>query len=120
MSSRKVQINSTLVAKTYGSFDSIKDFSNEAVLYLVESQVNFHFGDRPLLISDKELVLIERRKYPQFYAAGWFVSTESIDRSDKSGSELVVIAHGEDMKAARDSMIRAAENSDWNNLARNI
>ena len=120
MSSRKVQINSTLVAKTYDSFDKIKDFSNESVLYLVESQVNFHFGKRPLFISDKELVLIERRKYPQFYAAGWFVSNKPTDDSNKSGSELVVIAHGEDMKSAKEAMIRAAENSDWNNLAANI
>ena len=118
--SRKVQINSTLVARTYHSFNEVKDFSNESILYLVESQINFHFGKRPLLISDRELVLINRRKYPQFYAAGWFVSNEPRDETNKNGSELVVVAHGEDMKSAKEAMIRAAENSDWNNLAGNI
>ncbi|MHA2280295.1 MAG: hypothetical protein ACXAC5_05550 [Promethearchaeota archaeon] len=120
MGNRKVKISLTLVGRSNFNYDKFKDFSNEDVLFLVESQVVEQFGKRPIFISDKKNVTFEGREYPPFYAAGWFISDNPITETDGNGSELVVIAHGEDMKSAKDAMMRAISTVEWDNLARNI
>ena len=59
-------------------------------------------------------------QYPSFYAAGWFTSEEPVSKTNGNGSELVVIAHGNNMQSARSAMMRAVSTIDWDNLAKNI
>ena len=121
MSNRKVRINFTLVGKACPDFKPIKDISNKEIFYWIESKVQDHFGkERPLFFIEEKSLLMEARRYPGFYSAGWFVSDDPITDSEGVGSELVVIAHGESMKTAQSAMMIAVGNTDWDNLAKNI
>jgi hypothetical protein len=117
---RKVKISLTLVGRSHFGHNKFKDFSNEEILFMVESQIVEQFGKRPLFIHDKKNVSRENYDYPKFYAAGWFVSDDPVTDTEAIGSELVVVAHGDDMKSARDTMMRAISTVDWDNLAKNI
>jgi hypothetical protein len=120
VTNRKVKISLTLVGRSHFGYDKFKDLSNEEILFMIENQIIDQFGKRPLFIHDKESVSFEAQKYPKFYAAGWFVSEEPVTDTDGIGSELVVVAHGEDMKTARLSMMRAVSMVKWNKFAKNI
>jgi hypothetical protein len=52
-------------------------------------------------------------KYPEFYAAGWFVDVNC-------ESELVVVSHGDTMQEATNSMMEAVKLLDWNDLSATI
>lgn len=121
MSNRKVRVNVTLVGKARPKFKSLKDLTNKEIFYWMESQVLDQFGsERPLFICDEEMVLIEGRKYPEFYSAGWFVSDDPVSGTEGIGSELVVVAHGDSMKSAQEAVMAAIGNTSWDNLAKNI
>jgi hypothetical protein len=117
---RKVKINATLIGRSRFGYDGFKDLSNEQILFMIEDQIKDQFGKRPLFISDKDNVTFETREYPQFYAAGWLVSDSPILETGGKGSELVVVAHGEDMGSAKSAMIRAVSMIKWDDLAKNI
>jgi len=119
MSNRKVKINFTLVGKSFRNLKEIKDVSNLEIFYAVESQIVNQFGNRCLYISDKKQV-IDGGQYPACYAAGWFISNDPIFDTKANGSELVVVAHGEDMQSAQTAMMKAVEKVNWDNLAKNI
>jgi len=117
---RKVRINLILVGKTIPDYKPLKELSNQEVFYWVESQVLSQFGkQRPVYVSDEDR-LFGPQRYPNFYAAGWFISDDPIKDTEGNGSELVVVTHGESMKAAQTSMMIAVGNSDWDDLAKNI
>ena len=120
MGNRKVKISLTLVGRTHFGYNKFKDLSNEEILFMVESQIIEQFGKRPLFVSDKKNVSIPNISYPLFYAAGWFVSDDPILETEGTCSELVIVTHGEDMKSARDAMMRTASMVDWDNLAKNV
>ena len=120
MAKRKVKINSTLIGRSHFGHDKFKDLSNEEILFMIENQIIEQFGKRPLFIHDKENVSFEGQKYPEFYAAGWFISEEPVIDTDGVGSELVVVAHGEDMGSAKSSMMRAISMVEWDKFAKNI
>lgn len=118
---RQVKLDFTLVGKTNASWLFLKDFKNSEILEGVKGQVRDQFGaTRSVYVFDENLVNTSGRKYPDFYAAGWFTSSEPLIDTKGKGSELVVIAHGENMKEARERMLKAVENSNWEDLARNI
>jgi len=120
VANRKVKISLVLIGKSHFGRDKFKDLSNEEILFMIEDQVINQFGQRPLFIQDKESVSFEGQKYPKFYAAGWFISDDPIADTNGNASELVVIAHGEDMKLARSSMMKAVSMVEWDKFARNI
>jgi len=68
-------------------------------------------------VSDAEIVL-RKSIYPEFYAAGWFVSNRPVEAG--AGSELVVVAHGDSIEEAQREVMRAVEKANWNYLARDI
>lgn len=116
---RKVKISLTLVGKSrYGS-DNFKDLSNEEILLMIENQITEQFGARPIFVHNRKKVSSDFQ-YPEFYAAGWFVSDDPISNTNGVGSELVVVAHGENMKSAKSSMMQAISTVDWDKLAKNI
>lgn len=119
MSKRKVKLHFSLVGKTRSSLLS-KEFGNSGVLESVEDQIKSQFGERPVFISDRERVILEGRQYPEYYAAGWFISQSPLTDTDGVGSELVVVAHGENMADARANVMSAIEKSSWESLARNL
>ena len=117
---RQVNLNFTLTGKTRASFLA-KEFGNRDILESVEDQIKDSFGDaRAIFVFDKERVMAAGRLYPDFYAAGWFVSRAPKADTDGKGSELVVIAHGKNMAEAKANMMLAVENSDWETLAKNL
>lgn len=120
MKNRKVKISLTLVGRSHFGYNKFEDLSNKEILFMIESQIIEQFGKRPLFVHDKKNVSLAGQKYPQFYAAGWFVSDDPVVKTSKVGSELVVIAHGDNMESARSSMMRAVSTVDWDNLAKNI
>jgi hypothetical protein len=48
--------------------------------------------------------------YPNCYSAGWFLD-------DKCESELVVLAHGENMRDANQSVIEYIKTVNWRSLS---
>jgi len=114
---RQVRLNFSLVGKTnqfIGQFPKAERDSllNDVVLDMVKEQVKFHFGDRACTVHN-ESALGFIGKYPEYYAAGWFVSEDT----PRNGTDLIVIAHGESMKSARNAMMEAVRMTDWDNLA---
>lgn len=114
---RQVSLNFSLVGKTnqfVSQFPKAErdNILNDVILDMVKEQVNFHFGDRACVVHN-EAALGFAGRYPEYYAAGWFVSEDSPGH----GSDLVVIAHGESMKSARNEMMEAVRVTDWEELA---
>jgi len=117
---RQVRLHFSLAGRAHSPFLS-DDFGNADILESVTDQIKYHFGvSRPFYIFDREIVTLKNRLYPDFYVAGWFVSDLPLTHTTGPGSELVVVAHGDSMAAARASMMVAIENSNWESLAKNI
>lgn len=117
MSNRKVSVNFTLVGK---SRPKESELSNTELYYLVESKITEQFGNRPVLIQNEEALTSELRRFPDYYAAGWFVSNSPITGTSGAGSELLVVAYGSSMISAQAMMMDAVSNSDWDSLAKNV
>jgi len=120
MSDIKVRLMFTLVGKTVDSLTKKAkivlsqegEWTNDNTLGHVKSSVEQHFGRRPVHVIDENRLL--SGNYPKFYCAGWFYS-------DSTNTELVLIDHGSDMKAARENMLRSITSKvDWVNLAENV
>lgn len=119
MSKRQVKLHFTLTGKTRSAFLAT-DFGNSGVLESIEDEIKSQFGNRPMFISDREQVSSDSRQYPEYYAAGWFLSQAPLTDTDGIGSELVVVAHGESMADARANVMSAVENSSWESQAKNF
>jgi hypothetical protein len=117
---RKVRINMILVSRLYMNFKEIQDISNRDMLEFVKNQISSHFGERPIKISDESILTLIGHRYPEFYAAGWFISDDPITNTDGKGSELVIVAHGDSMKAAQKAMMLGVEMASWDSVAKNI
>lgn len=112
----QVKLNFMLVGKTA---EAVRDLNktidgsldNSQVLEQVKSDVRFHFGDRGMSVHREKSLIAG--KYPEFYAAGWFVSPGTL-------SDLIVIAHGETMKNAQDLVMHAISQTDWGTLSSEI
>ena len=112
-------INLSLAGKTYRSIKDILDLDNSKILQSVLDCVGFQFGEEAIYISDGAAVSINNLPYPEYYAAGWFVSNEPITDTDGKGSHLVVVSHGDSMKAAKEAMMKAITYAEWDDLAVN-
>jgi hypothetical protein len=113
----RVSINMIMVSKLYRSIKDVHELSNKLMISKVHDQINIHFGNRPVLITDEDIVTLPNRTYPEFFAAGWFIRKD--DEKD-TGSELVVVAHGNSMKTAQYNMMREIKSLDWNKSARKL
>lgn len=114
---KQVRLNFSLVGKTNQFLKQfpkteIDNVLNEVVLDMVKEQVNFHFGNRACFVHDQATLELSG-KYPEYYAAGWFVSEDSPGH----GTDLVVIGHGESMKSAQQAVMDAVRSTDWDSLA---
>ena len=109
----QVKINHTLVGRTGRGKKEADDRTNSERLDGVLKMIKGQFGDRPLFILDGNLLIEETRKYPYFFAAGWFLS------EDKK-SELVIVGHGSSLANAQEYMLNSAKNVDWESLSRNV
>jgi len=120
---RKVRYSLVLVGKTARKdkqkLGGTEPYTNAELLDLVKLDVEEHFGIRPVFVMDEEL-LPHKYKYPNFYAAGWFVSDETISNEPGMGSELVVVGHADTMEAAKKILLDKANSLDWENLAKTI
>ena len=130
MSNIKVSIMFTLVGKTLDvptrkasrylddEEESIVDphiasrkWDNEDSLGIVIQKVNKHFGaTRPLIVINEDILSEERLVYPDFFCAGWFVSSDG-------KAELVVVDHGNSLELANKSMMTSVTKIDWEALA---
>lgn len=117
---RKVKISLILIGKSRFNYNKSKESNNEEILSMIENQVVEQFGERPLFVVDRESVALDINSYPKFYAAGWFISDDPITDTSGVASELIVIAHGENMKTARASLMDAVSSIQWDNFAKNI
>jgi hypothetical protein len=105
----KVKLHFTLVGKTYHQMNKSNtnlEWTNKDSFETVKETVTSHFGDRALAISNASLLQNEGINYPDYYCAGWFIS------SDKT-SELVALAHGNTMDEASKSMMDFVKTLDW-------
>jgi len=90
------------------------EFTNEDTLSFVRDIVADQFGDRALVVINEHLLRDNSRTYPEYYAAGWFIS------EDDEQSELVVIDHGSTMDAATKAMLESVKVVDWNSVSARI
>lgn len=118
--SRKVKMDFILVGRSYRNSKELEEFNSIDFLYHVQNQIKSHFGYRAVYISDEIRVSMNNLKYPEFYAAGWFISDQPIADTQGKGSELVIVSHGDSMKSAKNSMIKTVEYVKWDELAINI
>ena len=109
----QVKVNHTLVGRTGKGKKELDDRTNSERLDGVLKFVKDQFGDRPFHILDGNLLLNDSRRYPNFFAAGWFFS------EDKA-TELVVIGHGNSLENARGYLMNSMKNVDWKNLAKHV
>lgn len=114
---RQVRLNFSLVGKTKQFLNQfpkaeVDNVPNDVILDMVKEQVGFHFGNRSYVVHNQTTLELGS-KYPEYYAAGWFVS----EGSPGHGTDLVVIAHGENMKSAQQAVMDAVRLTDWDSLA---
>ena|SRR5690348_17761961 len=109
----QVKSNYTLVGRTGKGKKELDERTNSERLDDVLKVIKGQFGDRPLFILDGNLLIEETRKYPHFFAAGWFFS------EDKK-TELIVVGHGNSLSNAREYMVNSVSNLDWESLAKNV
>lgn len=83
------------------------DFTNASTLDFVRDRVASQFGERALVIVNDNLLKNDARVYPEYYAAGWFISEEDNPR------ELVVVDHGSSMEEANRAMMKSVSMVDW-------
>ena len=116
----RVKLHLTLVGKSNSwkrnmpKGMSPAEFTNEDTLSFVRDTVADQFGDRALFIVNEHLLSEEARVYPEYYAAGWFVS------EDGERTELVVVDHGSTMEAATKAMMESVKVIDWDSFSARI
>lgn len=113
---RRVKLHFTLVGysnawKKNMPKDVQSEFGNHDTLSCVRDIVAEQFGNRALFIVNEKMLDNNRRAYPEFYSAGWFVS------EDEHPLELVVVDHGSTMEAATMAMMESVKVVDWNSFA---
>lgn len=95
------------------------DWTNKEKLEFVKSMVADHFTDKAIYVPDEQRLNMGIGKYPEFYSAGQFISTDGV--GDTTGSSvLVVVGHGESMELANKSMMDSVRSVSWDNHAANI
>ena len=108
-----------LMGRTRNNLKVDEGWSNKERFNLVYDRVSDQFGDRAILVSDKDDVLVEYRPYPEYFAAGWFISGEPTENTG-AGSELVIISHGNSLEGAKNALMIALSNVSWEVFAANI
>lgn len=114
---RQVRVHLSLVGNskrlasefTSDQFDSPR---NDTILDMVKERVRFHFGNRSLLVHNEDSLEFAGI-YPSYYAAVWFVSEDT----PTSGTDLIVLGHGESAKSAQSSAMDAVRMANWSNIA---
>ena len=89
------------------------DLSNSDQLDKVMRVIDFHFGRRPYVVYNKNRLMADQ-SYPNCYAAGWYLSV------GPDTSELVVIAHGNDLKDAQANLDFAVKHTDWQECSQKV
>lgn len=112
----KVRLHFTLVGKSNEWKRNMPkgveaEFTNNDTLSFVRDTVSGQFGSRALVIVNEQLLSNDMRPYPEFYAAGWFVSEENPER------ELVLVEHGDSMEAANKAMMDSVSTIDWESFS---
>lgn len=114
----KVKINYTLIGRAHKRKKEVDERTNAERLDDVLKVVKGQFGDRPVYVLDGNSLAEEKRKYPEYFAAGWFLG-EGL-ASAQNTSELVVVGHGNSMEDARKFLMNAVKTVDWQNLAKDV
>lgn len=112
---KRVKLHFTLVGKTdeWRRGHNLQEWTNRDSFDLVKDTVISHFGSgRPMLMINEDSLRSSGSAYPEYYAAGWFIT------EDKPLSELVVVAHGDSMASAKKFLLDAVNMVDWDNEAR--
>jgi len=115
----RVKLHFTLVGKSKAWARNLPkganvEVTNEDTLSYVRDTVADQFGDRALVIVNEHRLQDNSRTYPEYYAAGWFVS------EDGERSELVIVDHGSTMEAATNAMMESVKVTDWPSLSAKI
>lgn len=108
----KVRIYFTLVGKSniwkrHLSKLTALDFANTDTLEYVRETVANQFGDRALVIVNEDKLKDGSGSYPEYFAAGWFVSEED------NPQELIVVDHGNSMESAVKAMMSSVKTIGW-------
>lgn len=118
---RKVMLQFKLVGRSFTSKRK-KDrdaLTAKASLDNIKSAIELHFGNRPMVIVNENIVFTDTAEAPEFYSAGWFVSDKPVGNGTMP-SELVVVATGSTMQAASANLMVAVSHVDWENCAGNV
>ena len=113
----KIKLDLMLTGKTSNK-NQLDLLTNSEKLERVLGVIKNHFGDRPVHVLDGNLVLEDNTKYPDFFAAGWFIGEALIETG--KNSELVVVGHGNSFISANNYLMYSVKNIDWNGLAKNV
>ena len=92
----KVKLHFSLVGRAEMSKKSIlnsdkNEFANSDMLDYIKDSVANYFGDRTMIIINKDMLVNNAITYPKFYSAGWFITEDMKE-------ELVVVGHGENAR----------------------
>lgn len=118
MSSIKVRLELSVVGRTMYVKD--EGMSNLHTFNKIKDILAFHFGSSAPIHSHNESVFLDDAvSYPSHYCAGHLIQ-ENPTETSSVGKELIVLAHGDSMKAARDKMFSNINKLSWNELARDI
>lgn len=117
---RKVKLQFTLTGKSTACLRKlpahiVSEVKNRELFDYVKDLVVDQFGERALYIDNEDILKGDTRPYPACYSAGWFVSDD-----EENMSELVVLAHGDNMEKATKAMFDVVSTTDWNSLAAEV
>lgn len=112
---KQVMLQFKLVGKT--NFLKHKE-TNKNALEAIKDVVRFQFGDRPVFVVNEQYLDAENAEVPDFYSAGWFVSSQ--EKDENIPSELVVIATGSTLAQASSNLMAGVTHINWDNVASDI
>lgn len=120
MEKRQVKLDIILAGKCAKSTHNMLNWDAAAIHECMVQQVKEQFEQSPIFLPPKVLAAANLNTYPEFYAAGWFISDQPLTDTEGKLSELVVVAHGKSLKEARTNMLKETSNVSWDEFAKNV
>lgn len=109
-----VRLINTLVgkAKDFNTKSLPQEWSNADTLEFVKDKVATTLRDTATYVVDETRLITG--SYPDYYAAGWFVSGQL------PVTELVVVAHGSSMASAQAALMEAMSHVPWSSVSAEV
>jgi len=129
---KKVRLLFILTGRSHRDKRAINEMDSRETHACMLNQISERFGERPIHITTKNSRTVNSLAYPEFYAAGWFVTVpaepevpaepgdEPALEVEEKESELVVVSHGDSMDRAQKNLMAGVQNVAWDELAKSL